>query len=408
VPVYIYRAIGLDGRSQEGEAEARSKAELLRQLDEQNLQPLSVRAREDHAPSAAAVSGASGPLLLSRRQIIDFTDEISELLDAGLALEPSLKTMEHRQELGHLKILARRLRERIVEGTPFSAALKAASPSFGELYCNLAAAGEASGALSSILRRQARYLQAMDDLQNRVVMALIYPVVIFFAVIALLVFFMVYLVPQLTKLLKTTGQTLPWATRLLVGLSEWTMAYGWMVAVAAVLAALGFWSVIRTPQGRRWWDEFVLKIPVFGPVVEMRFYAQLSQTLANLVANGIPLLNALRLARAATLNVYFHELLGSILDVVADGGSFTKALKRAGCFPPLFMDMVSVGEHTGDLGTALEKVAARYDKELGKRIQVMTTLIMPVSIVLIGGVVLLVSFSIISGIFQTISGLKMR
>lgn len=417
MPTFSYQAIDSKGKRSQGNLEARSRTEVFGRLSQEGLQLLSLKQTEADSvippeprsvrPRAAAAPG-DGILLLTRGQIILFTEELSDLLEAGLQLEMALRAMERRQELNGLKEVVVALREKVVEGISFSAALRSVSDSFGELYCNLVSAGEISGSLSNILRRQANYLQTIDELHNRVVQALIYPSFIFGAGILLMTVFMSYLVPQLTRLLSETGKAMPLPTRIMIGISDFATHYGLFVLAVLILAGLGFWSAIRQPRGRRWWDEQKLKLPLIGSVISARYYAQFSQTLANLVANGIPLLNALRLVQAATPNVYFRGLLTGIIEAVGEGRSFSKSLQNTGYFPPLLVDMVSVGEQTGDMAMALEKVAARYDRELSRRIQKLTTLIQPVIIVIMALLVGFVAYSMISGIFQTISGLRMR
>jgi type II secretory pathway component PulF len=149
-------------------------------------------------------------------------------------------------------------------------------------------------------------------------------------------------------------------------------------------------------------------LPLFGAVLKGRFYAQFSQTMANLIENGIPLLTALRLMNSATANVHLRGLMEKVVDMVGEGGSLSRALQRVGEFPPLFIDMVSVGEQTGDLAKALDKVGRRYDKELNIRIQRLTSLVQPVVILVMACMVGLIAYSIINGIFDAISGLNTR
>jgi len=416
MPVFTYQAIDTEGRKVTGNIEARSRREVFGRPEFRQLQLLALKevgalaAPSTPSPAEPKVKTwmQQGSVILSRGQIIVFTEELSDLLEAGLQLEMALRAMEQREELGGLKALVAGLREKVVEGVSFSAALRSVSGSFGELYCNLVAAGEISGSLSNILRRQARSLQAIDELQSRVVQALIYPSFIFGAGILLIVVFMSYLVPQLTKLLSETGKKMPLPTRIMIHFSDFMVHYGPLLLALVVVGVVSFLFAIRQPAGRRWWDEKKLKIPLFGKVLAARYYAQFSQTLANLVMNGIPLLNGLKLVQAATPNLYLTYLLTGVIEEVGEGRSFSKALKKTGYFPARFIDMVAVGEQTGEMGVALEKVSNRYDKELSRKIQRLTSLIQPVIIVVMSLLVGFVAYSMISGIFQTIAGLRTK
>jgi type II secretory pathway component PulF len=257
-----------------------------------------------------------------------------------------------------------------------------------------------------LLRRQSIFLVAIDDLRKKVVSALIYPSMIFVLGIGLIFLFMTYLVPQLTTLFQKTGRDLPLLTRLLVQTSDFFSHYWWAVIAGVAVVVFGFLHLIRTAPGRRWWHRTQLHLPLFGSILRGRFYAQFSQTMANLIANGIPLLNGLRLMGGATGNVHLRALMEKVVAMVGEGGSLSRALQRVGEFPPMFIDMIGVGEQTGDLAHALEKIARRYDKELNVKIQRLTALVQPVVILVMAGMVGLIAYSIINGIFDAVSGLR--
>jgi type II secretory pathway component PulF len=266
------------------------------------------------------------------------------------------------------------------------------------------AAGEVSGALGPILQRQVLYLKKLSDLKGRVVQALIYPMFVTGAGILLMGLFVVVLVPQLEMLFKT--QQPPLITRLLLGTSRFLVQWGWMVLALLGLGGLGFWQTIQKPAGRLWWDQARVKIPVAGPVLEAAFYAQFSQTLANLLGNGVTLLQAMQLVSRATPNTFYRVRLEKASDQISEGYSLSRALRQVGGFADTFLDLVAVGEQTGELAKALDKAGARYEKEMDRRIQRITALIQPVIIVVIALVVGAVVYSIITSIFDAMSGMR--
>lgn len=426
---FSYTAVQRSGVRTQGQLRAASKAEVFRHLERQGLQPLSVKPLEASETTESATNGAqrAGASMsrtktaaaaavkksdqalknpLTQAQLVTFTDELSDLLEAGLQLEPALRIMEQRKEFGRLKPVISELRNKVREGISFSSALRTTSTSFDELYCNLVMAGEVSGSLHQILRRQAAYLASVNDLQNRVIQSLLYPAFITSAGIALVIFFTVFLVPQLEKMLSQTGGSLPLVTRLLIDFSKLLTTYWYIIIGAFVLFVIVFFAYTSTAEGRRWWDEAKLKLPLFGTVLATRFYAQFAQTLSTLVGNGVPLLNALRLVNSGNTNTYLHECLRKVTEAVAEGGSFSRALFRFAKFPPVFIDMVVVGEQTGDLAASLQKIATRYDRELDRRIARMTALIQPAIVVCLAIFVGLIAYSMISGIFEISSGLR--
>jgi len=409
MPVFAYQALQAGGGKTSGEIEALSRQDAFNRLRQQNLQPfqLAMKGAEAAAAAAAGVSD-SGENILSRQQVLLFTEELCDLLEAGLKLDRALQVIEQRQDKSVLRNVAASARQSLREGATFSAALKKASPSFSELYCNMVKAGEASGTVPKILKRQVEFLTMMGELQRRVTSALIYPSVIFAAGIGLLVIFMTFLLPQLTVMLTKTGKTLPLATRVLIGISEFFGSYWWVILIVLAASVLGFRHFTSKGEGLAWWDKTKLFLPGVGSLLRMRFYAQFTQTLSTLLNNGVSLMQAMQLIKNATPNVYLQGLLDRVADNVQDGAQLSRAIGRVQFFPPTLIDIVQVGETTGDLGAALERSAKNYDKQLSVVIERVTALIQPMVIVMVALFVGLVAYSMITGIMQTVSGLPGR
>jgi type II secretory pathway component PulF len=416
--VFAYQGTGDRGERRAGEVEAPSRSEALRRLAMDRIQPLTLVAQAEavaRAPKARnqAADGKArretnhaGGVRLSNAHVILFTDELSDFLHSGLQLEPALQLMENREERSPVKAVSAFLREKVRDGMSFSEALKIASPNFDDLYCNLVAAGEVSGALAPMLRRQAMHLVAMQDLISRVKLALIYPAALILAGTGAMAVFMTVLVPQMIKLFAKTGSSMPLPTYVLVQLSNMTHRYGLFAAAVVGIAVAGFLATIRQPNGRRWWDEAKLRIPLLGSLLSATFYAQFCQTMANLLQNGLPLLTALKLVSRATGNVFYRALLLRITDLVGEGASLTRAMKAVGHFPPNLRDLVKVGEQTGELGSTMGKVGERFEKIIQMRIDRIMSIVPLVIIAALGLMVLLIAWSMLSGIFQAMRGLQ--
>ena len=302
--------------------------------------------------------------------------------------------------------MASRLRQLVRDGMNFSTALKRVSPSFGPLYCSLAAAGEASGALDTILKRQAHYLKTISELQSRLILALIYPAFLVVAGIGVSIVFVTTLIPQLTTLIESTpGGKLPGPIKLMVSATDLLKNYWYIVLIIVVAGLLFFKAWKDNPDNRMTWDRFKLRAPLMGPVVASRFYVQFLETMANLAGNGLPLLRALELSRDATQNLALREQLNTVIDQVGDGRAFSKSLVRTGAFPPLLIDMVSVGEQTGKLDLSLRRAAERYDKELDKSLSRIMALIMPTILIIMAALIGTMAYLMITAIFQTIKNL---
>lgn len=407
MPTFAFDAIGPGGGREQGTVEAKSRQEALVLLTRRKLRPVRLQAASfGNATAAQRTASVPAQRNLTEPQIISFTEELGDLLDAGLQLEGALKMMEQRSEASAVKSVAEYLRTQVRDGRSLSASLPGASRSFSDLYINLVAAGEVSGALKDILQRQVNYLKTINDLKNRVIQALIYPAFVAGAGVLLMILFVVVLIPQLKQLFSKNPDQIPLPTQILLGTSDLLIHWGWLFVLILAGAGAAFWQFIQRPEGRVWWDQTRVRIPVAGPVLEASFYAQFSQTLANLLGNGVTLLQAMKLVADATPNLFYRQKLQQANDQVAEGFSLSRALRQGGGFSDMFLDLVAVGEQTGDLAKALEKAGARFEKEMDRRIQRITALIQPVIIVVIALVVGLVVYSIITSIFDAMSGMR--
>ncbi len=413
---FQFKATTTAGAVETGVIDARTKAEAYQAILGRKLRPVSIvpAAIGSGIPGQAASSKNGDPVAITpvRRlpasQVLLFTEELSELLEAGLQLEPALKVIETRKERSPLKAIGATLRQQVRDGVSFSNALRSCGDCFSDLFCSMVAAGETAGALPKILRRQAEYFAIMTDLRKRITMALVYPSIVFTAGVVLLIIFMTFLLPALTGLLSKTGKELPFMTKVLVATSEFFGSYWWAVIAVIVGLVAAFTAWKKTPEGRMKWDRMKLDLPLVGPVLRVQFLAEFSQTLSTLVSNGVILLNALTLLQRATANVYLKGLLAKLVDRVGEGTSLSSALRNVPFFPAVLIDIMNVGEQTGDLAGALQRSAKRYDKEFTNRIQHMTTLIQPLTILVVALFVGLVAYSMITGILTSVSGLRTR
>jgi len=427
MPLFAYKALAANGSVTTGEIDAADRPEALRVLDKRGLQPVNLK--ETAAPAAPKkAAGAKskpepaekpkakaddkeapipdGPIKLKRAEVVLFTEELSDMLGAGLQLEPALKSMESRQELGNLKAVSFKIRQIVRDGVNFSVALKKVSPSFGPLYCSLAAAGEASGALDDILKRQAHYLKTLAELQARLILAMIYPAFLILAGIGVSIVFVTTLIPQLTTLIKSSGGEIPLGAAILIGLSNFLSKW-WLVVLLTGIASFIFFKAWKDNEANKpAWDRIKLKLPLVGAVITSRFYVQFLETMANLVGNGLPLLRSLELSRDATQNRSLRAALDQVIAQVGDGRSFSKALIRNGTFPALLIDMISVGEQTGKIDQSLRRAAERYDKELDKSLQRIMALVMPAVLIVMAVLIGAMAYLMITSIFQTMSKMK--
>lgn len=404
MPSFAYTAVAAGGKRVQGTLEAANRQAALQQLDGQKLQPVSLKTADEGTGAVAA----DGVIKLSQAQVILFSEDVSDLLDAGLQLESALKVIEERPGSTNLQAVAAKARKLVREGTPFAAALRQASPSFGELYCSMVTAGEASGVMGEMMRRQIHYLRVMQELRSQMQQALIYPAFICGAGGVILILFMTMLLPELNALFAQTQGKLPLLTVLLIEGAHFITAWWRLLLAGGAAIVVGWRAWLKTPGGRMWWDEKQLDIPMAGSLLRARFYAQFAHTLGSLVTNGIPLLQGMRLTSQATMNVFLRGKMDRMAEAVGDGGSLSRAMKLAGVFPQLFTDMVGVGEKTGDLSRALERAAQRFDKEMQSGLNRMMSIIQPAVILVIALGVGLVAYSVINTILEAVTSLKVK
>jgi len=402
---FLYSAYQTDGHRVDGTVEAADRIDAMRRLEEERLSPVRLEEVENREPRHPSPGGEPVGPALTGNQVLLFADELGDLVRGGIPLEPALGILSRRTEVSALREVAERVRLRLREGDSLSAALRATSTSFGEMFCSLVAAGEQSGELGGVLQRQARYLRSMQDLRNRVLSALVYPASLVVSAAGVVALFVGFLLPQLTELLDATGGTLPAGAQVLFALTQWAAHTWWIVLLAAggMASAALWWG--RREENFVDRDRLRWRLPLLGGLTRDRFYVQFLETLSNVLGNGLPLKSALELTRRASANHYLRARLREVVDDVADGAPLSESLQRTGEFPALLIDLVVVGEEIGDLPTALARAGERYDRELTRRSDRLGNLIQPVVILLLAALIGLLAYLMITAIFHTISGL---
>jgi len=368
----------------------------------------SQRKSRSEAPSAAPVAEPAAIVVttLSTTHQHLFTEQLAHLLSAGMTLDESLAVLARRLKHPRLQGLSRSLHRALIDGRSLSQALRDFPRIFSPLYVNLVSAGEASGALPEILRRLVTHLSDIKSLRDRVQQALLYPAVLVAAGVGLIVTFMTVMVPKLTVFFKGTGQPLPPATRFLVQANELLIHYWWAAALAGITAWAAFKSFTSTTEGRKAWDHLVWRVPIYSLIIRYRLYAQFARTFGTLLENGVTLLRALELLEDISGNEYVRLRMVTTRQAVVDGATLSTALREQGIFPELLIDMLSVGEQAGRFDSTMQMIADVYERELDKQIQIVSTLIPPMIMIVIAGIVGLVVYGIMSAVFGLTQNLR--
>ena len=356
----------------------------------------------------AAPSAPTQRLKIPHGQLLIFTEQLGHLLKAGMTLDEGLSVLEKRLKQPRVQQMTHSLHQALVDGRSFSQALRDFPRIFPPIYVNLVAAGEASGALPDILSRLVEHLMQAKNLRDSVQQALIYPMFLALAGVALITLFITFMVPQLVGFMSQNGGALPLPTRILLGVNQAITNYWWLALAIAVGVVIAFRAFVRSDEGRIAWDRFRLMIPGYGRVIRHRYYAQFSRTLGTLMENGVPLLRAIDLVTEIAGNRYLEVKMVEVRRAVIDGATLSTALTAQQLFPDLFTDMMAVGEQTGHFSQTMQTIADVYERELDRTVKTISALIPPVIIVLIAIVVGFVVYSILSAVFEMTHSLQVR
>ena len=419
MPQFRYLARKSDGKMIDGVITCNDRGSAILQVESQGgipikIEPVSASGSAGSSTSAPSAKSSpsstpvsTGPVqTLAHTHLYLFTEQLAHLLSAGMTLDEALGILVRRLKHPRLQGLSQALHQGLVDGRSLSQSMRDFPKIFSPLYVNMVSAGEVSGALSEILRRLVVHLSDVKALRDRVQQALIYPALLVVAGIGLVVVFMTVMVPQLTGFFLQTGQPLPPATRLLVEGNRILTHYWWAGLLAAITAYGAFKVLTRTQDGRKAWDAFVWRLPLFSVVIRYRFYAQFSRTLGTLIENGVTLLRALELLEEISGNEYIRQRMVEVRKAVVDGATLSVALAEQKIFPELFVDMMAVGEQTGKFGDTMQMIAEIYERELDKQVKIISTLIPPIIMIVIATVVGLVVFGVLSAVFSLTSGLR--
>lgn len=405
--VFQYVAIDSSGAKQVGELESGSRGEVMRYLQGLGMRPASIkegRAGAHKKQQEKAIK--DGPLVLKQKDVIAFTEELSELLEAGLPLEPALASMESRDAEGQLKEASGRLRRSVTEGEQMYQALPRVSASFDQLYCNLVKAGEASGSLQKILKQHAGYLREQSELKTRLLLAMVYPSILLLGCFSASMLFVFFLFPKITTLLASMPDTeVPLGVRLSNGINVFIKDQWAFIVIGVVLVAIGIKAWFSSESNKALWDEWKLKLPAVGQVFSNGIYVQWLQTLENLLESGVPLVQALDLTSETITNRHFKKKLDEISEQVGDGYRLTRSMKQSGLFPANMIDLIGVGESTGKLSKALGRAVAYYDKQLNTVIKGVLALVSPVVLIIMAVMVAVMCMTIFQTIGETLKGL---
>ena len=402
--VYEYRGVQIaSGKAVKGVRDAENPKALRAALRKEGI--LLSNAVEDSGKAASKAKGREIDVLafLKRANASDIavmTRQLATLVRAGIPLVESIGALTEQLEKQDLKRVMTAVRERLNEGTSFAKALEAHAKTFPPLYINMVAAGEASGTLESVLERLADFMEAQARLKGKVGAALAYPILMTLIGIGLMSVMMIAVVPKVTSIFQSMDQQLPWYTQLLIFTSDVLAGYWWLILILLGLSIYLFQRWKKTKDGRFKWDRILLAMPIFGRLLLMLAVARFAKTLSTLLASGVPLLKAMDIVKNVLDNAVLEQVVIDATGSIREGESIADPLRRSGKFPPIVTHMIAVGEKSGQLEQMLGSVADAYDAQVEVRVQALTSLLEPLIIVVMGGAVGFIAFSILMPLIQ--------
>jgi type IV pilus assembly protein PilC len=324
---------------------------------------------------------------VNQKALVTFTRQFSTLQDAGLPVLRSLRILEHQMRPGVLKNALIDVVDDVESGSTLSEAFGKHPKCFDRLYVNMVKAGEAGGALEIILKRLADFKEKAQSLKRRITGAMIYPIVVVCVAVLILTGIMIFIIPKFEKIFADFKLKLPWLTQTLIDTSRWFGKYWYVIPLFPVVLWLLFKLIRLNRTGNYIMDKIKLYIPIMGNLIEKSVVARTMRTLGTLISSGVPILEALSIVRETCMNAVFEEMYKRVYDSIREGDTIAQPLKESRLVDDMVVNMVDVGEETGDLDSMLNKIADVYDEEVDVLVDALISLLEPLMIVVLGAIV---------------------
>jgi type II secretory pathway component PulF len=422
MPQFAYKARRRSGEVVQGILDVADRSAALVQIDRLGLFPVTVEAAKGGA--VAGVKGKAGekfnwkaflpPAMqesLSQKrkpklqELATFTQQLANLLNSGMPLTVALNSMTYLESRGIPAEVSRELKQQVMEGRSLSDAMAKQPRIFSDLYINMVRAGETSGALVDVLRRMADHFERFAQVQSKFSSALIYPAFVATVGIGIMFFFMSYMLPKFMSIFEGMNVTLPITTQILMGISSVFAKYWWLMILMVIAGIIVFKRFQSTPEGQSKIDHWKMNAPIFGKVIRLNLFGQFARTLSTLLENGVPVLEALKITEQIIPNRVLKQAIAKTREEVTDGKTIAQPLGRSKLFPQLMVDLVKIGEETGNVPGSLKNIADTYENELAIALRVMTNMIEPVLIIVMALGVGFLLLSVLSAMFAITSNI---
>lgn len=386
MPKFQYQAKNATGQMVQGEIDANSQQEAIIRLRAQQLLPVRVVAFGASRSSAGKSASIFAPRV-NGKDLQIFTRQFATLINAGIPVVDSLKILSEGLRPGLLKDASAQVKTSIESGKRLADSMAQVPTVFDKLYVNMIQAGEEAGILDGILQRLASYMEKSEKIKAQVKGALVYPMVIIVVALIVIVGILVFIIPKFMEFFSSSGKEPPALTMMVVSLSN-SLTQNWMGwGLFAIVTPFAFTTWLRTPQGKDTFDRFVMKAPVFGEVVQKSAIARLTRTLSTLLASGVGLIEAIEISAKTAGNIVIEQALLRCKESVTAGRTFAAPLAKEKSFPDMVVQMISIGEQSGTMDIMLGKIADFYEDEVETAVKAMTSLLEPLLMVVLGGII---------------------
>ena len=411
--VFQYTARDASGGQTSGTINSADRNVAVSELMNQGLTPISVTGDGDTVSVSTRRSSADEEAPVRRfgrrrkkpklQDLANFTRQLANLLNAGMPLTGALNSMTSLDSEGIPKSVCTQLLADVREGRTLSVSMGKFPEIFPDMYLNMVKAGESSGSMVEVLKRLADHYERFAEVRQKIISALVYPMFVMGLGFLLIFVFMSYILPKFMTIFKGMKVQLPLSTRILEGMSGFFENWWWLVLIMGGLFVFFLKSYLSSPRGRERFDGWILEAPLISRIVRPNLFGQFSRTLGALLQNGVPVLTALRITESVVQNVVIQQAIAKTREGVTDGKTLAQPLARGGVFPKLLVDLVHIGEQTGDVPAALNNIAETYDNELTVNLRTVTTLIEPILIVFIAGAVAFMLVGVLQAMFTITS-----
>ena len=411
--VFQYTARDASGGQTSGTINSPDRNVAVTELMNQGLTPISVTGDDDSRSASTRRSSADEEAPVRRfgrrrkkpklQDLANFTRQLANLLKAGMPLTGALNSMTSLDSEGIPKSVCAQLLADVREGRTLSTSMGKFPEIFPDMYLNMVKAGESSGSMVEVLKRLADHYERFAEVRQKIISALVYPMFVMGLGFLLIFVFMSYILPKFMTIFKGMKVQLPLSTRILEGMSGFFENWWWLVLIMGGLFVFFLKSYLSSPRGRERFDRWILEAPLISRIVRPNLFGQFSRTLGALLQNGVPVLTALRITESVVQNVVIQQAIAKTREGVTDGKTLAQPLARGGVFPKLLVDLVHIGEQTGDVPAALNNIAETYDNELTVNLRTVTTLIEPILIVFIAGAVAFMLVGVLQAMFTITS-----